>query len=81
MIESVKPKTIDKIKDYPSIAVEFPYKGDILTRFTNINETIDSIIIHTPEFAAFYKTICDLCDNYYKQNNSHISLERIGCPG
>ena len=76
VIESVKPKTIDKIKDYPSIAVEFPYKGDILTKFTNINETIDSIIMHTPEFMHFFRIIHSQCDKIVrKENINHVVSE------
>lgn len=76
VIESVKPKTIDKITDYPSIAVEFPYKGDILTKFTNINETIDSRIIHTPEFMEFYRVIHGQCYKIVrKENINHVVSE------
>ena len=81
IVEYKEPKLHSEKKRYPLIKVEYVINNESHTIITPVLETNDSIIIHTPEFEAFYKTICDLCHNYYKQNNSHISFERIGCPG
>lgn len=57
-----RPKSIVKIMDYPFLSVVYPYKGDIWEEHTEVMETMDSVIVHTPEFSHFYRVLYGQCD-------------------